>query len=323
MRRFGLLLPTRGSVLTSDDAGTLAAKTAADVVGLARRAEASGFGSVWVGDSVLAKPRHEPLSTLAAVASATESVDLGTAVHLPPLQHPVHLAHRTATVDQLSGGRLRLGVGVGSGAAVRGEYEALGVPFEERGPRLDEALDVLTALWGGDAVDHDGTFYAFEGASIGFEPVREPPIYVATGGLGPGGEVPGAIERRIVEHGGGWLPIALTPGEYADGLAEIRDALDAAGRSPDDFDPAFYRDVVVDADEERALAEARRFYDRYYPDWDDLSEEALRSHGSFGAPADVAAELEAYAEAGVETFVVRFTARDQRTQLGRFSDLVA
>lgn len=323
MRRFGYLLPTRGSVLGSDDAGTLAAKTAADVVGLARRAEAAGFGSVWVGDSVLAKPRHEPLTTLAAVATATESVDLGTAVYLPPLRHPVHVAHAAATVDQLSGGRLRLGVGVGIGEGVREEYGSLGVPFTERGPRLDEALDVMTKLWRGETVDHDGPFHALEGASLGFQPVREPPVYVATGGLTDGGEVPGAIRSRLAEHATGWLPIGLTPEEYADALAAIRDDLADAGRSGDDLDPALYRDVVVDPDEERALATARRFYGRYYPDWGELTPAFMRAHGTFGAPADVAAELSAYAEAGVETFVVRFTARDQRTQLSRFVDAVA
>jgi hypothetical protein len=92
MASHGFLLPTRNSVMTSDDAATLTAKTNSDVVGLAERAESAGFDSVWVGDSVLAKPRHEPLTTLAALATATESVSLGTAACLPPLRHPVHVA---------------------------------------------------------------------------------------------------------------------------------------------------------------------------------------------------------------------------------------
>jgi hypothetical protein len=92
MASHGFLLPTRNSVMTSDDAATLTAKTNSDGVGLAERAESAGFDSVWVGDSVLAKPRHEPLTTLAALATATESVSLGTAAYLPPLRHPVHVA---------------------------------------------------------------------------------------------------------------------------------------------------------------------------------------------------------------------------------------
>jgi len=323
MPRFGYLLPTRGSVLGSDDAGTLAAKTAADVVGLARRAEALGFSSVWVGDSVLAKPRHEPLTTLAAVASATDAVGLGTAVHLPVLRDPVHVAHQTATLDQLSGGRLEWGVGVGSGTDVEAEYEEIGVPFTERGARMDELLDVVTDLWGGGPVDYDGEFYRLEDASIGFPPASEPRIYLATSGFDPEEGFPRPIEDRIAAHGTGWLPIALSPAEYEAGLSAVRSALADAGRSPDGIDPAIYLDVVIDDDEERALDAARRFYEGYYTAWDHpLSDERLREIGEFGAAEAVAASFDAYADAGVETFVVRFTAPDQRGQLRRFADLV-
>jgi hypothetical protein len=103
MPSHGILLPTRASVQSSSDRPTLTARTAGDVVGLAQRIEALGFESVWVGDSVLAKPRHEPLTTLSAVAAATEAVELGTSVYLPPLRDPVHIAHQAATLDQLSG----------------------------------------------------------------------------------------------------------------------------------------------------------------------------------------------------------------------------
>ena len=323
MPKFGYLLPTRGSVLGSDDAGTLAAKTAADVVGLARRAEALDFSSVWVGDSVLAKPRHDPLSTLAAVATATDAVGLGTAVHLPTLRHPVHVAHRTATLDQLSGGRLLWGVGVGSGTDVEAEYANLGVPFAERGARMDELLDVVTDLWGGGSVDYDGEFYRLEDASIGFSPATEPRVYLATSGFDPDDGFPRPIEDRIAAHGTGWLPISLSPAEYESGLAAVRSALADAGRSPDGVDPAIYLDVVIDDDEERAMDAARRFYEGYYTAWDHpLSDERLREIGEFGSAEAVAATLDAYEDAGVETFVVRFTAPDQRGQLRRFADLV-
>lgn len=322
MQRYGYLLPTRGIVLTSDDRRTLAAKTEADVTGLARRAEALGFDAVWVGDSVLAKPRLDPLSTLAAVATATDAVDLGTAVHLPTLRHPVHVAHRTATVDQLSGGRLRLGVGVGIGPDVEAEYANLGIGFGDRGARLDELLDVVSALWAGDSVDYDGEFYEIADASIGFEPATDPQIYVASAAFDPSDGFPRRIRERLIEHGDGWLPIAVDPAQYAGALEAIRSFLDEAARSPDAFDPAFYLDAVIDEDEDRAIAEARRFYDRYYPAWGELSDDEIRDRGAFGPPATVAETLEAYEDAGAERFVVRFTARDQRTQLRRFTDLV-
>ena len=323
MATFGYLLPTRGSVLGSDDPETLAAKTAADVVGLARRAETLGFGSVWVGDSVLAKPRHDPLSTLAAVATATDAVGLGTAVHLPVLRHPVHVAHRTATLDQLSGGRLRWGVGVGRGADVAAEYGNLGVPFEERGRRLDELLEVVTGLWEGGPVDYDGEFYSLQDASIGFEPASPPPVYLATSAFDREDGIPEPIEDRLASHGSGWLPITLSPAAYADGIAAVRSTLAEAGRSAEPFDAAMYLDVVIDEDEDRAIETARAFYEAYYRAWDHpLSEEAIRNIGVYGPAETVAEAVEAYADAGVETFVVRFTSPEQRTQLRRFADLL-
>jgi alkanesulfonate monooxygenase SsuD/methylene tetrahydromethanopterin reductase-like flavin-dependent oxidoreductase (luciferase family) len=323
MARYGYLIPTRGSVLESDDRETLAARTAADVVGLAERAEAIGLDSVWVGDSVLAKPRHDAFSTLAALSTATEAVDLGTAVHLPALRHPVHVAHQTATIDQLSGGRLRFGVGVGRGSAVAAEHAALDVPFGERGARLDELLEVVTGLWGGEPIDYEGEFYQLRDASIGFEPVREPPIYVASAAFDPAEGFPRRIRERLLEHGGGWLPIGVDPDTYAQGLDRIRSALTEAGRSSKTFDPALYLNVVVDDDESRAIESARRFYDRYYPSRGMLTEQQIRDLGAFGPAADVAETLAAYRDAGVERFVVRFTSRDQRTQLRRFTDVIA
>lgn len=323
MPRYGYLLPTRGSVLTSGDAQTLAAKTAADVVGLAGRAEALGFSSVWVGDSVLAKPRHDPFTTLAAVASATEAVGLGTAVHLPVLRNPVHVAHRTATLDQVSGGRLRWGVGVGRGSDVAAEYANVGVPYGERGARLDELLDVVTALWSGEPVDYDGEFYSLSEASIGFSPPSDPPIYLATSAFDAEDGIPAPIESRLVEHGAGWLPITLAPADYEAGVAAVREALADAGRGGDPFDAAMYLDVVIDEDEERAVETARAFYEGYYTAWDHpLSDETIRDIGVYGPAGTVAEAVEAYADAGVETLVVRFTAPDQREQLRRFADLV-
>ena len=102
----GYLLPTRERIMRDQP------ETAA-LLELAARAKAQGYDSVWVGDSLLAKPRHEPLSLLAAVAGAVPGLGLGTAVLLPALRNPVLLAHQAATIDRLSEGRLILGVGVG------------------------------------------------------------------------------------------------------------------------------------------------------------------------------------------------------------------
>lgn len=322
MAGFGYLLPTRGVVLGSDDRSTLAAKTQADIIGLARRAESMGFSSVWVGDSILAKPRLHSLATLSAVGTATDGVDLGTAVHLPPLRHPVTVAHQTATLDQLSGGRLRFGIGVGIGDDVEAEYDNLDLSYGRRGRRLDEALEVITELWSGEPVDFDGEFFSLDGASIGFGPAVDPPIYIPTAAFDPAQGFPAPFRRRLVEHGGGWLPIGLDPPQYAAGLDRVTTILEDNGRDPATFDAAYYIDVVIDDSAEAAIEEARRFHDQYYPARDPEPDEWYHHRGAFGPKADVIEELEAYADAGVEQFVVRFPAADQRAQLRQFASIV-
>ncbi len=330
MAQFGLLLPTRGVVQASDDRSELSELATAEVVGLAERAEGLGAGAVWVGDSVLAKPRLEPLATLSALAAATETITLGSAVYLPNLRHPVNVAHQTATLDQLSGGRLALGVGVGGGPAVRREHEQMGVPFARRGAMLDEALAVVTALWSGGPVDHDGEFFHLEDASIGFQPASDPPIYVASKEFDPREGFPRRIRERIANYADGWLPsapfstdISYSPETYAAGLEAVRGFVADAGRGPDAFDPAYYLDVVVDDTERAALSRAREFVTTYYTGVDDLTDEQVRQRGVFGPPERVRKHLERYADAGVRSFVLRFTAEEQHEQLDRLAPVLA
>lgn len=329
MPTHGYLLPTRGVVFSSGSRPTLAAKSQADVVGLAGRAEALDLDAVWVGDSVLAKPRLDPLTTLAAVAVGTSSVRLGTAVYLPVLRHPVAVAHETATVDQLSGGRLSLGVGVGVRPTERAEHEQLGVPFERRGAMLDESLAVIERLWQGTAVDWSGEFHSLAGASLGFRPTRPPPVYVASAAFDPAEGFPPRICDRIATAAQGWLPIAVDPESYAAGLDHARAALEGAGRDPSELDPAYYQDVVIADTEADALEQAREFLLDYYPPAElaylpegTFDDEQIRRRGVFGPPAKVAAHLDRYRTAGVETFVTRFPAANQREQLARYADLV-
>ncbi|WP_331234363.1 LLM class flavin-dependent oxidoreductase [Natronorarus salvus] len=323
MPSHGYVLPTRGVVLSSEDSLEQAARVRSEVIDLARRAEALGFDGVWAGDSVLAKPRLEPLSTLSAVATATEAVTLGTSVYLPQLRHPVHVAHQSATIDLVSGGRLALGLGVGVGPDVEAEHDQLGLPYGRRGALLDEGLEVIAGLWSGDRVTVDGEFFELEDAEIGVQPCGgPPPIYVASATFDPREGFPRPIRERIAKHGNGWLPIGQSTEMYAAGIDRARDLVAEAGRGGEPFDAAYYQDVVIAETEAAAIEEARTFLDRYYPAWGELSDEDVRRRGAFGPPSVVAEHLERYAEAGVETFVTRFTARDQREQLRRFASLV-
>ena len=155
--RIGYLLPTRERVMAGQP-------QASSLLELAGRAERLGFDSVWVGDSLLARPRHEPLTLLAAVASRVRRVDVGTAVLLPALRNPVLLAHQVATLDQVAEGRLILGVGIAADVPnIRQEFTAAGVPFEKRVGRLLEGLRLARLLWSGKPVDWDGRWKVEQG----------------------------------------------------------------------------------------------------------------------------------------------------------------
>lgn len=318
----GLVVPTRGVVLGTDSSSDRVDAIQSDVLEFSRRAEAAGVEGIWVGDSVLAKPRLEPLTTLAGIATITDSVTLGTAVYLPPLRHPINIAHLTATVDNLSNGRLALGMGVGIGEDVAGEYGQMGRPYNRRGAMLDEILDILDALWSGDECSFSGEFYQFESAGVGFPPVRSPPIYIASAAFDPAEGFPPQISDRLISHGQGWMPIAISPDTYAQGLDTIHRLAQGAGRELEEFDPAFYMDIVIADTEQEGIEEARRFLERYYPAWGSLSDDAVRRRGVFGPPAEILEAIDAYEEAGVETLITRFAASDQQSQLSSYIDMI-
>src|SRR5204862_6442463 len=120
----------------------------ASLVTRAAAAEQAGDGSVWVGDSLLARPRGEPLALLAAIAAATNGVKLGTAVMLPLLRHPVSLAHQLATVDRIARGRVIAGVGPGAELpGTHAELKAVGVPSERRVSAMLTAIELRRRLW--------------------------------------------------------------------------------------------------------------------------------------------------------------------------------
>jgi alkanesulfonate monooxygenase SsuD/methylene tetrahydromethanopterin reductase-like flavin-dependent oxidoreductase (luciferase family) len=131
----------------------------------ARRIEASGFPGIWVGDSLgRGRPTLDPLVALAALSAATEKVELGIGVLQVPLRNPIELAHRVQSVQALSGGRLRLGVGSGSTQA---DFELLGYDYSKRFRTLMESLDIMRQAWRGEAVNGGGTLSTWPGCEGG------------------------------------------------------------------------------------------------------------------------------------------------------------
>src|SRR6185503_16163118 len=190
---------------------------------LASRAERLGWDSIWIGDSLLARPRHEPLTLLAAVAARVPRVELGTAVLLPTLRNPVLLAHQVATLDRIAEGRLILGVGIARDVPdIRAEFTAAGVPFEKRVGRMLEGLRLAQALWAGRPVDWEGRWQVQRG-TLAPTPYRPggPPIWGA-------GSQPAGLERvgRLFD---GWLPNADAPAQWCQNWTEIKRIAAEAG----------------------------------------------------------------------------------------------
>jgi probable F420-dependent oxidoreductase len=297
MPRLGYLLPTRERVMEGrHETGPLLA--------LAERAETLGFDSVWVGDSLLARPRHDPLTLLAAVAARTRQVELGTAVLLPVLRNPVVLAQQVATVDRIAEGRLILGVGIANDVPnIRAEFEAAGVPFDKRVGRFVEGLALMRALWSGQPVEWSGRWTVKAGV-LHPTPHRPggPPIWV-----------PGSVavaRQRVGRLYDGWFPIGPQSSDYAAQLAEVRDAARVAGRDPAALTGAMYVTLAIDDDSARAEARINAYLAQYYG----VPAALMRQRQAcFGGPAAAAAAwLKGYADAGAGHLVLRFAGEHER-----------
>jgi alkanesulfonate monooxygenase SsuD/methylene tetrahydromethanopterin reductase-like flavin-dependent oxidoreductase (luciferase family) len=305
--RIGVLLPTREAVMAGRH-------DAAPLIAMAERVEALGYDSVWVGDSLLARPRFEPLTLLAATAARTRRVTLGTAVLLPALRHPLLLAHAAASLDQVAEGRLVLGVGIAPDTpGVRREFEAAGVPFRERVGRLVESLALCRKLWAPDAlgapVDFEGRYWKISGAQILPPPARPggPPIWM-------GGEVEGAI-RRAGTIADGWFPNGRSAGDYRQGWAGVEREARAAGRPAGAVAPALYTTVNIGPYPKAAEAEMRRFIEGYYGAPFEVI--AARWGHYAGSPEGCLEWLGGFIEAGARHIVLRFAGADQSVQLER------
>ena len=189
-------------------------------------------------------PVPDPLDLLSFLAGHTDRLGLATGVLVLPNHHPVVLAKRAATVDALSGGRLRLCVGVGW---LREEIEACGTEFESRGRRADEQIAVLRALWDQqpDGVTHHGEFFAFENVVCSPKPIAGHHLPVHIGGHSK------AAARRAGRFGDGFQPLGVAGAQLEVLLVLMRDEATAAGRDPADIEVSLGH-LVTKVDRERA-----------------------------------------------------------------------
>ena len=318
--QLGCLLPTRGLLLA--DRKPTDAET---VLRLATWAEEAGMDSVWVGDSLTAKPRLEAMTTLAAIAARTSRVRLGTAVMLMSLRHPVLLAQMMGTVDLISGGRLQLGVGVGGAfnAMQQAEWRNADVPQRTRARRLEEMIEVVKGLGTGKPFSYDGRHFQLEDVVMEPTPVQPDgvPVYVGVHWHGRD-DGQGARREHQARRAGrladGAISISATPDELVDLKATVRDYCAEYGRDPDKLSLVMYMTVNLDEDIRRAEAEAEDWLMGYYGAniWGDR-------WGPFGGADRVRENIHAYAEAGADQIVVRFATYRQEEQMQTFLEQVA
>jgi alkanesulfonate monooxygenase SsuD/methylene tetrahydromethanopterin reductase-like flavin-dependent oxidoreductase (luciferase family) len=307
--RIGVLIPTRGVVMES------ARRPPVEMCWtMARVADDAGYDAVWVGDSIVAKPRLEPLTTLAYIAGITMRVRLGTAVLLPALRHPVVLAQLIANVDQISRGRVVLGLGVGwSLPSAEREWAACGMDHKPRARRLEEQIEVWRMLWRGEPVTYQGHGVDLVEHTIGPLPWHEqgPPVLITAGNRG---ELLPAQFDRFARLGDGIITTYLDAEECRLVRERAEEALARRGRVLPDFPLCVYTTVRMEDDVRAAERVTADFLATYYGG-------GVHQRGTMGlGPAEVViAALQTYAKAGVTDLCVRFVGDDQLAQLDRFT----
>jgi alkanesulfonate monooxygenase SsuD/methylene tetrahydromethanopterin reductase-like flavin-dependent oxidoreductase (luciferase family) len=285
----------------------------ATLAGLRRYTEAAaalGYRYLCANDHLLfSRPWLDGPTALAAVLDRAEGMTLATTVCLPVVRGPVQAAKVLGALDVLSGGRLVVGVGPGSSAR---DYDAVGLPFEERWPRFEEATQALRALLHVDAPPFAGTHYTTSEITLEPRPVRRPgpPLWVGSWGSRPG-------LRRVARIGDGWLASGYntTPAAFRAGLSYLAEALAAVGRSPQDF-PNGVATMWLHVTDSRAAVE--RALGEVLAPMLNRPLEALRELLlPIGSPETCAERLSAYADSGVQR-VFLWPLGDEVAQLERF-----
>jgi alkanesulfonate monooxygenase SsuD/methylene tetrahydromethanopterin reductase-like flavin-dependent oxidoreductase (luciferase family) len=283
------------------------------LVTYARDAERLGFVALSVNDHmVFAVPWLDGPTALAAVLDHSGDTELMTTVALPVVRGPVPTAKTLGAIDRLSGGRLIVGVGPGSSGA---DYAAVGLDFDERWPRFDEAIEALRALWRPAGEPARGRFYATDGITLEPSPSRPDgiPIWIGSWGSGPG-------LRRVARLGDGWLASAYntTPELFAEALHDLRDRLVQVGREPDTFPNALATMWCYITD---STAEAERVLTERVVPTIHRPEDVLRQRLPIGSPDAFAERLVAFARAGVQRVFI-WPVADEHRQLELFCERV-
>jgi probable F420-dependent oxidoreductase len=257
----------------------------ASVLETAKAAEKAGLDGVFSGDHLAFHGLgNDGILNLAPIAAVTDRLLLRTSVYLLPLRHPLEVALQAAMLDQLSGGRFTLGVGVGGEDPA--EFRAAGIDPRTRGRRCDEALQVLRKLWSEDFVEFQGRHFRLEGVTLEPKPIGHLPIFV-------GGRSDAALKRAAL-YGDGWTGLWVSVRRFKEAAELIAEWASGAGRDPAEVELGLQVWVGVDpeADVARAVVGARmeEFYRQPF--------EAFERYVPYGPPELIAEQLAPYIEAG-------------------------
>jgi probable F420-dependent oxidoreductase len=284
-----------------------------DLIAVTRAADDLGYTHLCANDHlVFSRPWLDGLTTLAAVLAHSGRMTLATTVAVPVLRGPAATAKILAAIDLLSGGRLMVGLGPGSSAR---DYELVGLRFEERWKRLDEAVQTLRAYWRGDNVAFEGTFYSSAGFTLEPTPAQRPgpPIWIGSWGSAAG-------LKRVARLADGWLASGYntTPDLFAQAWSDVQAELAARGRDATGF-PNGIATMWCYVTEDRARAEAM-LADMLAPLLNRPAE-PLRSILPIGSAEECARKVLAYERAGAQRIFL-WPLADERAQLETFRERV-
>jgi probable F420-dependent oxidoreductase len=282
--------------------GVMAGGAHADIAYL----ESLPIESLWVGGHVASpNPTPEAMVALAWLAARAERVRVGTAILLLPLYAPAIVAKQLADLDNATGGRVTLGVGVGG--EYPGEFRACQVPIAERGPRVDEAVPLLRRLWSGEPVSHDGRFYPMDDVRIHPAPAQPGGVPIVVAGRQP------AAMRRAALLGDGWMPYLYSPRRYGESVATIREIATREGRDLGGFEWCAFVFVGVDSDGDRARERTAEFLGGTYTTGDFAA--MIDRVAAAGTPDEVTATLQAFVDAGARHLIFTPAVRGSSREL--------
>ncbi len=278
------------------------------IAAYAEEAESLGFDRLSLGEHIMdenpPRPTVMSIPALAAAGGATRSLRLLTGIVLIPLYHPVMLAKLATTLDVVSGGRLDFGIGVGGQRDTRGEFEAMGVPVEERGRRANEAIRLIKHLWTGESVTFEGRFYSCRDVTLLPTPIQtpHPPIWVA------GRE--DAAMRRAARYGDGWYPYLFTKRRLEASIQKVRTEASAAGRDLEGFRWGLLQPTCIADTRDEALKIAAANVGQRYVTAERSAEDIAQALCIAGTAADCIRKIEERVEMGITDITLQWIAPD-------------